>query len=91
MHKEEEQQLKYHSKRQMKNILENDIYETGEPFCNITIKLSEQVNIKRRRFTKLVEIWGNVGGYMEVILTLFKNIRYHLILELLNSFIETIN
>jgi hypothetical protein len=35
-----EKYLKYNSLVQMSNILENDIYETGESFCNITIKLT---------------------------------------------------
>jgi hypothetical protein len=56
----------------MTNILENDLYETGESFCNITIKLSEKVLTERRRYTKLIEVMRDVGGFMEVILSVFK-------------------
>ena len=59
--------LKYHSTNQMTNILEEDIYQTGQAFCNITIKLNDQVRIQRRSYTKLINIWGDVGGLMEVI------------------------
>ena len=67
-----EKYLKYNSLIQMTNILENDLYETGESFCNITIKLSEKVLTERRRYTKLIEVMRDVGGFMEVILSVFK-------------------
>ena len=67
-----EKYLKYNSLIQMTNILENDLYETGESFCNITIKLTEKVLTERRRYTKLIEVMRDVGGFMEVILSVFK-------------------
>ena len=63
----EKKYLKYHSTNQMSNIIENDIYETGEAFCQITIKLYDQVKTQKRIYTKLITIWGDVGGLMEVI------------------------
>ena len=56
----------------MSNVIENDIYETGEPICDLTIKLAEDVRIQRRVYTKFVTILGDVGGFMEVIFTLFR-------------------
>ena len=56
----------------MSNIIENNIYETGETFCDLTIKLSENVRNQRRVYTKFVTILGEVGGFMEVIFTLFR-------------------
>ena len=53
----------------MSNIIENDIYETGEAFCQITIKLYDQVKTQRRIYTKLITISGDVGGLMEVFKT----------------------
>ena len=67
-----EKYLKYNSLIQMTNILENDLYETGESFCNITIKLTEKVLTEKRRYTKLIEVMRDVGGFMEVILSVFK-------------------
>ena len=67
-----EKYLKYNSLIQMTNILENDLYETGESFCNITIKLTDKVLTERRRYTKLIEVMRDVGGFMEVILSVFK-------------------
>ena len=56
----------------MSNLIENDIYETGDSFCDFTIKLSENLRIKRRTYTKLITILGDVGGLMEVLFTLFR-------------------
>jgi hypothetical protein len=64
--------LKYDEMVIMSNLIENDIYETGEPFCDFTIKLSENVRIHRRHYTTLITILGDVGGLMEVVFTLFR-------------------
>ena len=64
--------LKYDEMVVMSNIIETDIYETGESFCDFTIKLSENVRTERRTYTKLITILGDVGGLMEVIFTLFR-------------------
>ena len=63
--------LKYHSNYQMTNIIENNIYETGEPFCEITIKLYDQSLTQRRTYTKLITIWEDLGGIREIILSFF--------------------
>ena len=67
-----EKYLKYESSLIMSNIIENNIYETGEPFCNITLKLSDKILTQKRTYTKLLEILGNIGGLMEVLFSLFK-------------------
>ena len=67
-----EKYLKYYETFIMSNVIENDIYETGEPICDLTIKLAEDVRIQRRVYTKFVTILGDVGGFMEVIFTLFR-------------------
>ena len=64
--------LKYDEMVIMSNVIENDIYETGDSFCDFTIKLSENVRIHRRTYTNLITILGDVGGLMEVVFTLFR-------------------
>ena len=64
--------LKYDEMVSMSNLIESDIYKTGESFCDFTIKLSENVRIHRRTYTKLITILGDVGGLMEVVFTLFR-------------------
>ena len=62
--------LKFDQLVVMSNINENNIYETGESFCNFTLKLSENIRVERRTYTKLITILGDVGGLMEVLFTL---------------------
>ena len=64
--------LKYDETFIMSNLIESNIYETGEKFCDVTFKLSENVRAQRRVYTKFVTILGDVGGFMEVIFTLFR-------------------
>ena len=59
--------LKYHSTYQMPNLIEDDIYLNDQPFADITIKLYDQIRIQKRSYSKLLEIWGDVGGAMEVV------------------------
>jgi hypothetical protein len=56
--------LKYHSVSQMPVVL--DLKE-NDPFCVITIKLYDQIRTQRRTYTKLLQLWGDVGGVMEFI------------------------
>ena len=58
----------------MSNIMENNIYETGESFCDFTLKLSENIRVERRTFTKLITILGDIGGLMELLFTLLNMI-----------------
>ena len=64
--------LKYDEMIIMSNLIENDIYQTGDSFCDFTIKLSENIRVERRTYTKLITILGDVGGLMEVLFTLFR-------------------
>ena len=64
--------LKYDSMNIMSNIIETNVYETGESFCDITLKLSNNVLTQRRTYIKLFDILGNIGGLMEVIFSLLK-------------------
>ena len=69
-HTKTETYLKFDELIAMSNIMENNIYETGESFCDFTLKLSENIRVERRTYTKLITILGDVGGLMEVIFTL---------------------
>ena len=68
--------LKYHSTFYMSNYIEDDIYESGKPFCNITIKLHDQIRIQRRAYSKLIPIWGDVGGFMEFVFIVFNLLSF---------------
>ena len=64
--------LKYHSSYYMNNYIEDDIYESEKPFANITIKLNDQIRIQRRTYPKIIAIFGDVGGFMDLILIILK-------------------
>jgi len=49
------------------NILE----EEGKPLCQITVQLSGKVLTQKRKYTTLIEVLGDVGGLMEVLLSFF--------------------
>ena len=46
--------------------------DTGGPYCNIQLQLTEQMISIERTYTKLVEVLGDVGGLMEFIFSFFK-------------------
>ena len=50
----------------------NNIFETGEALCDITIQLSEDIITLKRTKTKLIDALGEIGGFMSIILSLFK-------------------
>ena len=64
--------LKYDSSAILSNIVDRNIYETGDSFCDVSLKLSDKVLTQRRTYTKLLEILGNIGGLMEVLFIFFK-------------------
>ena len=64
--------IKYDYSNAMTNIINNDIYKTGECFADMTIKLSNYVLTQKRTYVKLLDILGDVGGLMEVVLFVFK-------------------
>jgi hypothetical protein len=66
------QYLKYYTQIQMSTIIDNDIYITGEAFCAVTIKLHDEIRIQKRTYTTIIEVLGNVGGFMEFLFLLFK-------------------
>ena len=64
--------IQYDWDYQMSSLLEDDIYQTGAAFCSAQIKLEDEIRIQFRTYTKLISLLGDVGGLMEVILSLFK-------------------
>ena len=50
-----------------------DILQTGGPICDATLQLSARVLTEKRQYTQLIDVLGDVGGLMEILLT-FLNI-----------------
>jgi len=49
----------------------NILIEEGKPLCQITVQLSEKVLTQKRQYMTLIEVLGDVGGLMEVLLIFF--------------------
>ena len=56
----------------------SDIYKIGGSFCTVTIQLAGKVLTQKRTYTKLIDVLGEVGGFMEVIYSLFQTILFFL-------------
>ena len=71
--------IKYDYFNQMTKLLDKDVYETGESFCDITLKLSDLVFYQKRKYAKLLNILGDVGGLMETINSIIEFIASHIV------------
>jgi hypothetical protein len=68
-----EKYLKYDESFVHTNPRENDIYNTpDEPLCTVIIQLAGRVLTQKRTYPKIIDVLGEVGGFMEVIYSLFK-------------------
>ncbi len=68
-----EKYLKYDGPIVLSRLIDNySEYKPGQPLCDVTVQLTEQVLTIKRTYTKLIEVLGDVGGLMEVIMMAFK-------------------
>ena len=56
----------------------SDIYKNGGSFVTVTIQLAGKVLTQKRTYTKLIDVLGEVGGFMEVIFSLFQTTLFFL-------------
>ena len=59
-----------------------DILLTGKPVADVTLQLHAKVLTQKRQYTQLIDVLGDVGGLMEILLT-FLNIISSFITEVL--------
>ena len=64
--------FKYDNTFIISSLTGNNIFETGEALCDITIQLSEDIITLKRTKTKLIDAMGEIGGFMSIIFSLFK-------------------
>ena len=69
--KKTEKFLKYDESWIISAPNENMDYDFGYPLLEVNVQLSEKVLTQRRTFVKLIEIFGEIGGSMEFIFTIF--------------------
>ena len=51
---------------------DDEHYYNGETICEIQIKISEDIRVHKRTFSKMTEVFAITGGYMQLISTIFK-------------------
>ena len=61
--------LKYDESWIISSPMYGDVYTSGNPLSVITVQLSEKALTQKRSYTTLIEVLGDVGGLMEVLLT----------------------
>ncbi len=66
-----QQFLKYDESWIITSPKEDKTYNYGFPLCEIIIQLSSKVLTQKRKVATLIEILGEVGGTMEIILSIF--------------------
>ena len=65
-----EQYIKYENSFLIASpLFYGDILETGGPICDATLQLSARVLTEKRQYTQLIDVLGDVGGLMEILLT----------------------
>ena len=52
--------------------LKEDVFTTGDSIVDVTIALSERELTQKRTYPKLITVIGDVGGFMEVFLIIFR-------------------
>ena len=60
-----EKYIKYDESIILSSLKSNDIFETGDSLCDVTIQLSEKELTQKRTYIKLVQVLEEVGAFME--------------------------
>ena len=71
------------------SFLEEEDYKNGNDICLVQLRLDDTIHIQKRKYAKLSEIFSRIGGYMQLIYTLFSILA--LFLNKLNTELKIIN
>ena len=66
-----EKYLRYRKQDQTFYFRDIKEYESGKEICALQIRLDDNIEIQKRTYTKLPEIFSLIGGYMQLISTAF--------------------
>ena len=82
--------LQYRDHFQNFQFREENDYLEGKEFCVTQLKLDDTIIIQKRTYTKLSEVFSQVGGYMQLMNTLFSLLsliinKYQTEIKILNS------
>jgi hypothetical protein len=82
--------LQYRDNFQNFQFREEEDYLDGKEFCITQLKLDDTIIIQKRTYTKLSEVFSHVGGYMQLMNTVFSLLaliinKFQMEIKLLNS------
>ena len=82
--------LQYRDNFQNFQFREEEDYLDGKEFCVTQLKLDDTIIIQKRTYSKLSEVFSQVGGYMQLMNTVFSLLtllinRFQMEIKLLNS------
>jgi hypothetical protein len=66
-----QQYLRYRKHYESFYFIDKEPYVTGKEICVLQIRLDDSIEVQRRTYTKLSEIFSKIGGYMQLISTVF--------------------
>ena len=66
-----QQFLRYRKHYESFYFIDKEPYVTGKEICVLQIRLDDSIEVQRRTYTKLSEIFSKIGGYMQLISTVF--------------------
>ena len=81
--------LQYRNTYQTFYFREQQEYLNGKEICIVNLQLDDTIYIQKRTYTKLTEILSKMGGYMQLIYTIFSILS--LLINKFNSEIKIIN
>ena len=81
--------LQFREAVQTFSFLEEEDYKNGTEICLLQLRLDDIIFIQKRQYTKISEIFSRIGGYMQLIYTLFSIMA--LFLNKLNLELKIIN
>ena len=86
---EKKKYLQYRESIQTFSFLEEKDYLSGKEICNVQLILENTIFIQKRTYTKIAEIFSQMGGYMQLMHTTFSLIS--LIINKFDSELKIIN
>ena len=68
---QKEKYLKYRKNFQTFYFRDQAEYEKGKEICVLQIRLDDNIDVQKRTYKKMPEVFSNIGGYMQLISTIF--------------------
>ena len=84
-----EKYLQFSSNEQSFYFRSEEEYNSGKQICAIQIRLSDLIHIQRRSYKKLQENFSIIGGYMQIVSTVFSLVS--LVINKLNLELKIMN